>query len=195
MSLYLHGHAIDLKSLEQSHYAEKMLAWVNDKEVTQYLFRGLFPATPKALKDEYESYESSKHDVVLAIYNQSEEYIGVVGLHDINWVTRSAEFRILIGEKKFWGKGLGGEATQLMIAYGFEFLNLNKIWLGVNASNKRAKESYLKTGFVQEGTLRQESYRSGVYDDVDRMSLLRNEYKVVSKKWQSSETIKRLLQR
>jgi ribosomal-protein-alanine N-acetyltransferase len=196
MSIYLAGNLITLNSLNEGHYSEQMTDWVNDKEVTKFLFRGLIPASLEGIKKEGQSYLISKSDVVMAIYDaKGKNYIGITGLHDINWITRNAEFRILIGNKDFWGKGFGAEATQLILAYGFEFLNLRKIWLGVNANNQRAFESYKKTGFTFEGTLRQEAYRGGVYDDIHRMSLLREEYNEVSKKWASLPTIKTQLRR
>ena len=63
-----------------------------------------------------------------------------------------------------------------MIDYGFDKLNLNKIWLGVNSENKAAVKSYKAAGFVEEGVLRQEIYRNGRYYDATRMSILREEF-------------------
>ena len=57
-------------------------------------------------------------------------------------------------------------------------LSNNRIWLGVNAANERAVRAYEKAGFVKEGLLRQEQFRNGRYDDVVRMAVLRDEYKM-----------------
>jgi RimJ/RimL family protein N-acetyltransferase len=63
-----------------------------------------------------------------------------------------------------------------MLRYGFELLNFNRIWLGVNASHTIAVDSYMKSGFVKEGLLRQEIYRNSRYYDAVRLSILRDEY-------------------
>jgi RimJ/RimL family protein N-acetyltransferase len=46
----------------------------------------------------------------------------------------------------------------------------------VYAGNARAKRSYEKAGFVEEGRLREGVYKHGKYDDVIVMSVLRSEW-------------------
>lgn len=192
--VFLTGNSVFVRSLQSDDFGSVMQKWINDREVTQFLWRGTFPANLQELQAEFQSLSGSRTDVQLAIVDQnSNTYIGVVGLHGINWVARHAEFRILIGEKKFWGKGLGTEANQLAVAYAFEILNLNKVWLGVNLTNQRAHQSYLKAGFKSEGTLRQEVFRNGRYHDVARMSLLKSEYEGLKKTWANYPTIQKQL--
>jgi RimJ/RimL family protein N-acetyltransferase len=94
---------------------------------------------------------------------------------------RTAEFRIFLGNKAYWTRGIGTECTKLMVVYGFEKLNLNRIWLGVNADNIGGVRAYEKAGFIKEGILRQEQYRNFRYYDVVRMSVLRSEYEKLRK--------------
>ncbi len=108
--------------------------------------------------------------------------IGIAGLYDISWVPRSAEFRIAIGEKEFLGKGFGTEATNLIVKYAFEKLNLNRVHLGVNAEDERANKCYKKAGFFLEGTKREQVYRNGRYYDVNFYSILRSEQNRKQKK-------------
>jgi RimJ/RimL family protein N-acetyltransferase len=89
---------------------------------------------------------------------------------------RNASFRVFIGDKLSWDRGIGTDCARLMLRYGFEKLNLNRIWLGVNAANERAVRAYEKAGFVREGLLRQEQFRNARYYDVVRMAVLREEY-------------------
>jgi RimJ/RimL family protein N-acetyltransferase len=110
---------------------------------------------------------------------EQEVFIGTTGLYSINWIMRAAEFRVFIGNKAFWNRGIGTECTKLMVVYGLEKLNLNRIWLGVNADNLGGVHAYEKAGFVREGVLRQEQYRNFRYYDVIRMSILRTEYEKI----------------
>lgn len=175
-------------------FGETMVRWVNDREVTRYLYRGTFPGNEKAFQEEFANLKNSTTEIQLAIcLKESGEYIGATGLHAINWVARNAEFRILIGEKSAWGKGAGSEALQLMTSYGIEILNFNKVWLGVNESNQKAYKSYLKSGYVEEGRLRQEIFRNGQYFDAIRMSLLKSEYEQIKKLWPLCEIIQKQL--
>ncbi len=78
--------------------------------------------------------------------------IGTCGYHEIDWRSRNTEVGISIGAKEWWNKGYGSEAMELMVKYGFEMLNMHRIWLRVFERNKRAIRSYEKVGFVHEGS-------------------------------------------
>jgi len=110
------------------------------------------------------------------IDKESGEHIGNVKLGPIQWVHRSAIFGIMIGEKSFWGRGVGREATRLTVEYGFERLNLNRIDLGVFAEHEAGVRCYQKLGFKVEGRLRQDLFQDGEYKDRLWMGLLRSDY-------------------
>lgn len=187
-NLFLEGRRIYLRALEKEDLSGRFFNWANDKEVTRFLFMGVFPNILENLQDWFEELRKSNKDIVfMVIDKKNKREIGFCGFHEIRWLHRSAEYRVFIGEKNYWDKGYGREATILMLRYGFELLNFNRVWLGVNASHERGVSSYLKSGFTKEGLLRQEVYRNSRYHDVVRMSILRNEYySGCKKKWDSS---------
>jgi ribosomal-protein-alanine N-acetyltransferase len=154
-----------------------MVEWINDHDVTQLLFTGMRPANIELLTQQWEQDQRSQNEIAFAVCDkETDAFIGTTGLYRIEWVMRTAEFRIFLGNKKFWNRGIGTECTKLMVIYGFDKLNLNKVCLGVNADNCGAVRAYEKAGFVREGILRQEQYRNFRYYDVIRMSVLRSEY-------------------
>lgn len=174
---YLIGKKLYLRGLQRSDLGKNMFQWANDAEVTHFMFMGSKPNTIEALEAEYETLIKSEKDIPLAIIDKkTDEHIGNAGFYVINWISRTAEYRIIIGEKKFWGKGYGQETAKLLLRYGFDKLNMNKIWLGVNISNKAGVTCYKRAGFVEEGVLREEIYRNGQYYDAVRMSVLRREF-------------------
>jgi RimJ/RimL family protein N-acetyltransferase len=89
---------------------------------------------------------------------------------------RCAEIGVFIGEKSAWSKGYGTEAMRLMVNYGFDNLNLNRIYLRVFETNPRAIRCYEKAGFRHEGRQRQAHFLDGKYIDVLMMSILKNEW-------------------
>lgn len=174
---FLTGQKLYLRGLEKADLAGNMFQWHNDAEVTRYMISGAMPNTPAVLEAEYEQLTASPNDVVLAMVDQATDaHIGNIGLYNIRWLVRAAELRIIIGEKAYWGQGCGLEAIRLMLDYAFQRLNLNKVFLGVNAAHQPALACYQHAGFVWEGVLRQEIFRDGVYYDAVRMSILRGEY-------------------
>ena len=108
--------------------------------------------------------------------------IGNVGFHVIDWVGRSTELGIFIGEKTSWNQGYGREAIELLLDYGFNTLNLNRIFLRVDETNPGGIHCYEHAGFIHEGRLRQAKFEDGQYIDLLLMSVLRSE-------WQSRKNI------
>lgn len=175
---FIIGGKVYLRGIERDDLRGNYFQWNNDSIVTHYLERGLRPNYIENLEEEYEEIRKSKNDVVLGIVDKKKNIlIGIIELREINWISRKSEYRILIGEKEFWGKDYGREATFLILRYAFDKLNLNKVWLGVNEENIKAVKLYERFGFKREGVLREDVYRNGKYYNVIRMSILRSEFK------------------
>lgn len=98
--------------------------------------------------------------------------IGSVFLRDIDYINKKAEYGIFIGEITAQGKGYGHEAAKLMIQYGFIELGLHKIMLRVLSDNYKAIKSYEKTGFLQEGYLKEEVCIDNNYYDIILMGII-----------------------
>jgi len=158
----------------------RFVEWLNDQEV----IAGLLIKLPMSTWDETHWFENlasrPAEERPLAVDARlpdgSWKHIGNVGLQQIEWTNRVAEFGIFIGDKTFWNHGYGSEATRLTLKHGFETLNLNRIYLYVFETNPRAIRAYEKCGFVHEGKLRQSVYRNGRYIDILLMSILRSEW-------------------
>jgi hypothetical protein len=67
---------------------------------------------------------------------------------------RSCNFRTFLGPRGR-GRGLGTEATRLIVGYRFEQAHLHRISLHVYTFNVRARRVYEKAGFVTEGVERE----------------------------------------
>jgi len=89
---------------------------------------------------------------------------------------KKAEMRIIIGNSDFRGRGYGTEMTEMINFYGFDRLNLHRIYLGVTAENKGGVHAYEKAGYVREGLLKDDVYRNSQYYDAVRMAILRDDY-------------------
>lgn len=172
---YMVGQKVYVRGLERADLSD-MVEWINDHDVTSLLFMGERPASLQLLEKQWEQDQRSQKDIVFAVCTKDDTFIGTTGLYVINWIASSAEYRIFLGDKGYWNRGLGTECTKLVVVYGFERLNLNRIYLGVNAENKGGIRAYEKAGFIREGVLRQEQYRNFRYYDVIRMGILRSDY-------------------
>lgn len=151
---------------------EAYYKWINDKSLV------LNNANYKPISEfEHERWFNNinlnKESVIFSIIeNSSQQLIGSCSLRNINHIHRNAELQIRIGEYDFQGKGFGTEAINLLVAHGFNDINLIRIYLHVFCNNNRAIKAYEKCNFHTEGLLRKAAYINGEYLDVMLMSII-----------------------
>jgi len=102
--------------------------------------------------------------------------IGVTGLLHIDRAHLTAECFCVIGEKAFWGGGMGTEIHSALIQWAFEYLGLYKIHAVIRTNNPAIYRVVQKLGFQIEGTLRKEMLLEGQRQDVYRIGLLKEEF-------------------
>jgi diamine N-acetyltransferase len=175
----IYGKRIRLRGVERTD-VPKSFEWINDPEVNE----GLAVYLPMSLRDEEQWFDqmaqrdqSEKPMAIEVREGEGWNLIGNCGVFNIEWMHRTAELGIMIGDKSIWNQGYGTETMQLLLQHGFETLNLNRIYLRVYSTNPRAMRAYEKAGFVLEGTLREAVYKHGNYANVHIMSVLRSEWK------------------
>ena len=152
--------------------AEKYREWVNDPEIMSLVDRVL-PVTTEDHRRWYEALSKDPHTVIFGVESLVEKnFIGCVWLHSIDYRHRHAEVRIVIGDKRSWGKGGGRQALQLLANFAFEKLNLHKVYAFVLSTNQRALDAFEKIGFSREGLLQQERFVDGAFVDVIRLGLV-----------------------
>ena len=145
---FIKGDRIDLVT-QSSKWVKLFSKWRNDPKVRRYA-RNMWPDTIEEIKKWFEPPpERHMRDfVVFTIYHKADKRpIGTVGFGRINWVNRNANIFGTIGEPEYWGKGIIGEATKLLIKYGFTELNFHKIYAGVFSINARSLRAAEKLGF------------------------------------------------
>lgn len=106
---------------------------------------------------------------------ENAEPIGRIVLADIEEGWKAELWRIYIADTKLRGKGLGKEAMQATMAYCFDQLKLERLYLDHYTGNPAAY-LYQSLGFKYEGVLRKNCRKNGVLYDVHLMSMLRDEY-------------------
>ena len=155
----------------------RLVELVNSPEVRKYL-RMVFPINDVREREWVERlYKGYPSEIVFGIVPKNEEgIIGTTGLHAIDWVNRDAVFGIAIWDARWWNKGIGTEATHLMVEYAFDQLNLHRVQLEVYEYNERAITVYKKVGFVEEGRRRKQKFLHGEYYDTIIMGILREEW-------------------
>jgi RimJ/RimL family protein N-acetyltransferase len=149
--------------------------WFEDQEVCRYNSHGKFFKT-RAYFREYLGLLDRDDRVVWAICHVEHGHIGNVSLQGISFLNRTAEFAILLGDKRHWGRGVGLLAGRALLMHGFAKLNLERIHCGTAASNEGMKKLALAMGMKFEGTLRKHLFLEGKRVDVLKYGILREEF-------------------
>lgn len=112
----------------------------------------------------------------LAIVHKQENYlIGAIGL-TINKEFEHGEIGYWIG-KPYWGKGYCTEATNDVLNYGFNKLELNRIFARHMKNNPASGRVMQKVGMKLEGTLKQHVKKWGEFQDILYYGILKDEKK------------------
>ena len=157
---------------------QRSLIWRNDSLIKKDLQTYRLPIT-KPMEDDWiiKAMNGDKDRVVYSIdENESSLHVGFIELNSIDYFNRIAQFAIVVGDKSVHGKGIGFSATRQILNYGFNQLNLHKVYLQVASYNPAAIALYEKVGFVIEGRLRSHYYNDGKYHDMIAMGLLSSEF-------------------
>lgn len=143
---------IVLRKLQLSD-AERMLEWMNNPEVVQYMKIGQKKHT---LDEIYQFIEVAQNDEINKHYAVSDEkgtYLGTVSLKGINWEEGLAEYAIALHPDAI-GTGAAALATKSILNLAFCRENLKKVFLYVLAENTRAVRFYEKIGWIYMGSER-----------------------------------------
>jgi RimJ/RimL family protein N-acetyltransferase len=107
--------------------------------------------------------------------------VGTVRLRIGDETNRSAWFSIGIFDPAWWGRGVGTEATRLVLRHAFLDLQLHRVALRVLTDNPRAIAAYEKGGFVREGIERETLFAGGTWRSDLMMSILEDEYREMTR--------------
>jgi len=160
---------IHLRKIRRSDFPH-FLRWWRDEELVK-LTSGILEKDKKVLEGYFLNMLSSKKDIHYIIqYNL--KMVGNISLTHKN--KGNFEIHIVIGEKKYWGKGIGAISIQKVLKTAFNKLGYKKAYIEVRPENKRAIELYEFCGFKKMGL--KEYPQNKHQPEVLMMELLKKDY-------------------
>lgn len=175
--MFLKSAKIHLRPLEVED-SNDFYQWSCDRDVTQFSISAYaFPQSKSDIAKWLSGINTDSKCISMGIVcNDTDNLIGYAGIASISSLNRCGEYFILIGDKEYWGRGIGTEVTKLITNYGFQTLGLHRIELTAYANNPSAIRAYEKAGYAHEGVKRQAGYRNGSFIDKVQMSVLAFEW-------------------
>ena len=102
------------------------------------------------------------------------EILGTCTLWQLDQGNLRAELGIAIRSRS-WGQGYGREALNLLMDFGFEILQLNRLEADVDPNNERSLALFEGLGFRREGYLRERWQIAGQAQDSVLLGLLKRD--------------------
>jgi [ribosomal protein S5]-alanine N-acetyltransferase len=125
-------------------------------------------------KMEKRQQENSSIDWAVTL-NSNNEMIGIAGLYSIQPQHHRCQIGY-IGLPAYNSQGFGTEASDLLLQFAFESLNMHSVEALIDPRNIGSEKILLKSGFVKEGHLIQNVRFRGEYCDTVIYSLLKSNY-------------------
>lgn len=174
----LKGKYVGLRAIEKADLPQ-LLEWRNKPEYRRF-FREYRELNSEQQNKWFESQAYNNPSIrMFAIEDLSNgKLLGACGLCYIDWVNRNADFSIYIGADDIYIDDRYAVDTGLiMIKYGFEELNLHRLWAEIYDIDEPKKKMFKTLGFTLEGTHRQTHWTEGKWVNSLFYGLLESEYK------------------
>lgn len=156
--------------------AELILKHLNPKTVKKFSFFSKVPTLEDETRYLTETFESRSDLLFVIKTSDTDEFVGTIGLHEIEYGNETARIGIILFNTAIHGKGFAGKAIRLLVSYAFHELGLHKIYLNVFEENEHSRGIYRHLGFREEGVLRGEYKLCNEYKNLIRMAAIREEW-------------------
>ena len=139
---------IYLKTLSQNDIGINYVNWMNDYQVVKYTESNFTTHTLDSIKQFVETCNNSKNNFLFGIFLKDNDlHVGNIKLGNIHNLYNHGDIGLIIGLKEYWGKGIATKAIKMVTDYGFDTLNLHKIFAGAYSMNVGSIKAFQKCGY------------------------------------------------
>ena len=147
-----------LTKLEAEHATVTYLKWISDRKVSDLTYAGQFPPSLQQLESWIEGFDNRSSIALAVIDVKTGNHVGNATLNNINWVTRTADLGLMIGDRDFANSAFIEESWRTTIQYAFNDLHLRRLYTGILEPAKEYLTAAKNLGMKHEGTWREQSY-------------------------------------
>ena len=173
--MILNNEMINLRAIEVCDL-ELIQRWRNMTSIQPFV-REYREMSFKNVENWYNSIVNNREFIFFIIEDHKKLPIGVAGLTYIDWLNKHADLHLGLYEKPWGDESYGNATVNMMLDYGFNFLNLNKIYAEIYSIDDAKLKLFSNRNFKQDAILREHYYYKGKYRDSHILSILRSEFK------------------
>jgi ribosomal-protein-alanine N-acetyltransferase len=158
--------------------AEEIFNIYSDPEVAKYDW--YIPITTKdealSIINRYKREFQAKEEITWGVARKTDNKI--IGYCNLGTFSDDS-LRCEIGygfNRNEWNKGYATEAIKVLVKFGFEIMNFNRIEATVTLGNDASVKALKKSNFIQEGIVRERTIMKGKFEDDVILAILRKDY-------------------
>ena len=165
---------LTIKILEEENVGKHYLDWFLDTEVVRYSDNQYRKFTIDGQR-KYIIDCLLNPDIDLYGIFDDNRHIGNISISGLSSVHKKGEISYIVGDRKYWKKGVGSFAVIEITKKAINIYKLNKLFAGLVDANISSKRVLEKNGFILEGTrIKHLFYNGKFYNQLDYGLLLSN---------------------
>ncbi len=174
IDMYLIDGNLILRAMEREDN-ELLKTMINSPEIERNVVGWSAPSSNEKQMTWYENIMSSDTDIKYII-EVEKKAVGMAAITQIDFKNSNADLNIKIANGNDKRKGIGYRTIKLLKKYVFEELNLHCLTADIIEDNAASRGLFEKSGFQLEGICRNRVYKGGVYHNLCKYSILKEEY-------------------
>ena len=140
---------LNLLPFTERYLTDRYVSWLNDPEVVQFSEQRHCQHSKKSCADYFLEIKRRDHGFYAICEKETGLHIGNSTISiDLN--NQIADIQILIGDRSFWGQGLGAEAFSALVEMLLESSCFRKVTAGTLAKNGAMLKTMEKAGMIVE---------------------------------------------
>ena len=112
--------------------------------------------------------------------------VGIFQLRALDAGFSTAEWGFALGSA-FWGRGLFRQGAELLLAFAFDQMGVNRLEARAMASNDRGNGALRKMGARKEGVLRQAMAKGGCLHDAHLWAIVETDWRQANGVWRPAD--------
>lgn len=144
-------YRIKLSTFGELDNFDSYLEWLNDPAVFKFLEADSKKSSVKEIQD-YINLQNKEGSIFLPVlYISNNAHIGNLKIYNFRNENnlKLCTYSRVIGDRSYWGMGLGYELGFLALDYCFNILNIDRVEAACHSSNLAAIKSNLRLGFIE----------------------------------------------
>ncbi len=169
----IQGERIGLRYITLDDVTPEYVSWLNDKTVNQFLEIRFEEHTLESVNQFVRQMRNTPGEYLMAIcLLDGDRHIGNIKIGSVNTRHRFGVLSLFIGNRQYWGQGIGAEAIGLMTSFAFTTLGLHKINSKAYFGNLSSIYAFRKCGYAIEGVEQEQYLHNGIYCDACMMGIV-----------------------